>query len=265
MSEESNKPDTAPETAVAELAEEQERQQSSFAKYGKWAIIAVCVVGVPVGGAFMYTASKRAKVRRASDLVNAARNVTQLQKVLEEYPETPAAANAKLSLAKANFDQGNYAAALTTYETFAQEHPDHYLVLAASMGLHKCREAIGTSMYRQGQIIEGRRKLEEARDGYRAFAEANPDHFLAPQAILGEAGCHLQLGRLEDAQVIYEDFIATSTNSPWAQLAERHLASVERDLERTRRGEPARETGITPPASAEAPAAIWQLPERFAP
>ena len=45
--------------------------------------------------------------------------------------------------------------------------------------------------------------------------------------------------------------------------AERERA--ERDLERTRRGEPARETGITPTASAEEPAAIWQLPERFAP
>jgi len=254
--------ETAPDAVVAE-AQEQADPQAIFARYGKWAVFAVCVVGIPVVGMFMYTASQRATVRRAAELVGAARNVVQLQKVLDQYPDAPAAAHAKLAIAKAHFDQGNYAGALKIYESFEQEYPEDYFVLAARLGIHTCGEALGTTLYLEGQSMAAREKLEAARSGYRSFIDANPDHFLVAQAIFGEASCHQQLGQLQDARIIYEDFITTSTNSPWVQLAERHLASVERDIERTERGEPARETVITPRGIPSAPA--WQLPEAFGP
>lgn len=270
MNEDNDKKETAPEavpetaldTAVTET-QEQAVPQATFARYGKWAVFAVCAVGIPVVGMFMYTASQRAKVRRAAELVGAARNVVQLQKVLDQYPDAPAAAHAKLAMAKAYFDQSNYAGALKIYQSFEQEYPEHYFVLAARLGIHTCGEALGTTLYRQGQSMAAREKLEAARNGYRSFVDANPDHFLVAQAIFGEASCHQQLGRLQDARILYEDFITTSTNSPWVQLAERQLAAVERDIERTERGEPARETVITPlriPAES-----AWQLPETFGP
>jgi len=266
VNENSDKKETAPETALdTAVAEEQTQAESQamFARYGKWAVFAVCVVGLPAVGMFMYTASQRAQVRRAAELVGAARNVVQLQKVVDQYPDAPAAAHAKLAMAKAHFDQGNYAGALKIYQAFEQEYPENYFVLAARLGIHTCGEAIGTTLYRQGQSMAAREKLEEARSGYRRFIDANPDHFLVAQATFGEASCHQQLGRLQDAQIIYEDFITTSTNSPWVQLAERQLAAVERDIERTARGEPARETVITPLRIPAEPA--WQVPETFGP
>jgi tetratricopeptide (TPR) repeat protein len=81
------------------------------------------------------------------------------------------------------------------------------------VGLIHCREARG--------------ELQAAEAAFKAFAEANPSHFLAATALLGQARCLEQLGRFDDSRIIYEDMIANRGDSMWGDRAAELLETLE--------------------------------------
>ena len=72
--------------------------------------------------------------------------------------------------------------------------------------------------------------LQEAAEAYAAFAQARPDSYLTPQAIFGQGRCLEQLGLLDEARALYEDFIAKQADSAWSMRAEDLQNQVTRKI-----------------------------------
>jgi tetratricopeptide (TPR) repeat protein len=163
-----------------------------------------------------YKNYKRSAAMRASQMLLSARNIEQLQQVLSQYPSTPSAPIAMLTLAAEYFQSGQYELAQLTYSQFQQKFPEHPMAASAVIGKAQCLEASG--------------QFDQALAAFEAFALANPDHFLSASAIFGKARCLTQMGRYPEAKVVYEDFIAAHPKSGWCPLAESAILFVDKEL-----------------------------------
>lgn len=162
----------------------------------------------------------------------------QLRALVAQYPETPAAAAARLSLARRAYFDGEHEAALDAYRAFAAEQPDHPMRPAAELNAAICLEALD--------------RTEEAREAYAAFARAHPDHYLAAQALFGTARLLEREGKYTEARALYEDFRAAHPDSAWNRIAEAAVQSLDRNIRAAR-------TAASEPAAA-APAPVEPAP-----
>ena len=189
--------------------------------YGKPAVTVLLVIMIGIFITHMITTRKQNHIAESSRQLAAARSIPDFEAVYANYGKTKAAPRALLALAKLYYDNANYEIASAKYDEFLREFPEDRMVTTAELGRIFCLEARNYNT-----------AIEEAAAAYAAFAAANPDSFLAPQAIFGQARCFEQLGRLDDARAIYEDFIAKQTESPWSMRAEDLLEQVVLQIEK---------------------------------
>jgi predicted negative regulator of RcsB-dependent stress response len=176
--------------------------------------LAVALAAV-LGWSF-YSARRQQQQTHAVAMLAVAQTPAQFEEIINQHPDSSAAALALLSLAGQQHAAGQYDQAEASYNRFLAAHGDHPWVAVAQLGLIQCQE--------------GRGSFDEAAARYDAFARMRPDDFLAPQALLGKARCLHALNRLADARAAYENLIVSSeTNSLWRRQAESFLALVERD------------------------------------
>lgn len=191
-------------------------------------------VGLAVAVFLGFSAYKNYKASAAltaSDLLFKAQSTEQIQNIINQYPSTPAAPLAYLSLATSQFDGGQYELADHVYAEFQQKFPDHMLVEQAELGRAHCKEAAG--------------QLNEAMDAFVRFATAHPDHYLQPLAVLGQARCLEQMSKFPEAKAVYEDFIAASgTNNQWTARAEAALLYLDKDARAAKNPQPV--TAVAP-------------------
>lgn len=169
-------------------------------------------------GVTVYRGCRASQAAQASQMLGQARSVQHLQEVVNRFPGSPAAPVALLGVAKSQYDAGDYVLASSTYTDFLKRYPRHPLAPVAELGRLHCLEAMG--------------QTEAALQGFTGFATNRADHFLAPLAQLARARCLEQLRQHEDARVIYEDFLATYTNSPWRAEVEEALSQLRREMRR---------------------------------
>ncbi|MBN2301865.1 MAG: tetratricopeptide repeat protein [Lentisphaerae bacterium] len=190
-----------------------------YIKYGRH-VIAVAIVLLTV---FIAVALYRANITRnrleASAALLTARTQEDMKALVSNYPSSSSAAIAALRLAKLHYDLGDYELALGMYVEFMEQYPRHDMFAIAELGRIHC--------------LEARLQTEEALQGFIAFIESRPKHFLVPQAILGQARCLEQMGKYTDAKVVYEDFIASYSDSGWLSTAEEKLSVINEILEET--------------------------------
>lgn len=195
-----------------------------------------------------YKNYKQSTSMRASQMLMSSRSPEQLQQVISQYPSTPSAPIAMLTLASEYFRTAQYDLAQFTYAQFQQKFPKHPMAAAAELGKAQCLEASG--------------QLDQALSMYEAFASTNPGHFLAPSAILGKARCLTQMGRYTEAKAVYEDYIAANPDSGWVPLADSAMLFVDKELraQQKKQNSPAaaEPTPVTS-ASPEIPAASAPL------
>ena len=212
-----NKDNNAPKNSVTpghhhdELAEVKELLD----KYGKHALTGLLAVMVAVVAIHFYSTRKQKHAAEAVMKLSSARSIPDLEAIVANYGNTQPAEMALIALAKQNFDTANYEEALAKYDEFISKYPDTRLTDTAKLGRVFCIEARGTDA-----------ALEDAASAYASFVEAYPENFLAPQAIFGQARCLERLNRKDEARVLYEDFIANRTESPWVMLAEDLLKKI---------------------------------------
>jgi len=219
--------------------------------YGKPAVTALLVVMIAIGAFQMYTTRKQNRIDESARQLAAARSIPDFEAVYANYGKTKAAPRALLAAAKLYYDNANYEIAIAKYEEFLREFPEDRMVSTAELGRIFCIEARNYNA-----------AIEEASAAYAAFAVANPDSFLAPQAIFGQARCLEQLGKLDEARAIYEDFIAKQAESAWVIRAEDLLEQVTLQIEKQQSAEtvttpatvPAAPTIAIPAAAPEKPA-----------
>ncbi len=165
------------------------------------AAIALAVVGL----AFIYTNNQKSKSRQASERLLAADSVEELEALVSQYGRTGAGTLAQLRLAKAYFDAGRYDDALARYDAFSGKSAKRFADIAVLGRAH---------------VLEAKGEINEARTVYAAFRQEKPDHFLTPQALMGEARCLAIAGNRDAATELLDVLIAAKAGTPWEDVAE---------------------------------------------
>jgi len=193
-----------------------DRLRSLWREYGQPALIGLGLALAFLLGFGAYRAYRQNSVMKAGQLLARAGTIEQLQQVISQYPSTPSAPLALLTMAARQYDAGQFELAQYTFAQFEQKYAAHPMKSAAEMGRAQCLEAMG--------------QLEQAEQAYEAFAVARPDDYLVPLARLGKARVLAQANRLEDARSAYEDFIAGNPESGWIPMAENALDQINRQI-----------------------------------
>jgi predicted negative regulator of RcsB-dependent stress response len=169
-------------------------------------VVGVLVAVIGFAGYTIWRNSQAAQIEAAAALFANAQTVPQFQEVLANYPDTPSASLAQLSLGAAYFDQADYPSARAAFEQFASAYPDHLMVPNARLGI--------------AQSLEAQAQFAEALSAYDSFLAANAGHYLVAPAIFGKARVLEEMGRYDEAIAVYDDFISSNPGGDWALRAE---------------------------------------------
>lgn len=144
-----------------------------------------------------------------------ARDIGQLQLVVDQHADTAAAPLALQALASRHFREERFDQAQIQYARFIQSYPTHTMRPAAELGLAYCEEALGN--------------LDDALTRFQTFATQNAAHYLVPVARLGAARVLGLQGQADAARAIYEE-LQTDEASVWAAQAETDLLYLEKEV-----------------------------------
>ncbi|HMO51847.1 MAG TPA: tetratricopeptide repeat protein [Kiritimatiellia bacterium] len=177
-------------------------------------VVGVLIAVVGFVGFTVWKNTRAAKIDTAASLLANSQTAPQFQEIINNYPDTPAAALAYLSLAGAYFDQGQFDLARQTFEQFKEKHPRHTMIAVAELGIAQSLESIGN--------------LTEALSAYDRYLAQHANHFMAPSATFGKARVLEAMSRFDDAKAVYETFIAENPESRWTIRAETGLEFVRK-------------------------------------
>lgn len=196
-----------------QLEEHEVMEVVSFLKrYGKLIGAGVLAATVTVAASSGYARHKAARLAQAEQLLASARTPQDFETVVKKYGSTPSAPVALLDLAKTLFNNGDIAQARAQYDRFLKKYAKNDMRPIAQIGLAYCTEADGDFNGAEGQ--------------FSSFARTHTENYLYPQAILGMARCMEQAGRIDEARIVLEDFLAEKGGSAWAGLAESALKQL---------------------------------------
>jgi predicted negative regulator of RcsB-dependent stress response len=195
------------------LEEHEVQEVVGFLKrYGKLIGTGILAAAVTVLASRGCASHKVSKLAKAEQALMAAKTPQQLEEVVTQYGSTPSAPVALLDLAKTFYNIGETAQARVQYERFLKKYKKHDLRPVAELGLAYCTEADGD--------------FNGAAAQFAAFSEKYAVNYLHPQAILGVARCMEQAGRIDEARIVLEDFLAENAGTAWAGSAESALKQI---------------------------------------
>lgn len=76
--------------------------------------------------------------------------------------------------------------------------------------------------------LESLSRTEDALKEYQQFVARQAGHYLEPIAVLGQGRCLNQAGRADEARTVLEDFLAAHPKSNWTDQAEAALIELPR-------------------------------------
>ena len=161
-----------------------------------WLLAAVLVVAGYYGVKNYRIARKAA----ASEVFVSAYTAEELEEAVSKFGGTDAGGALKLRLAKKYFDGARYQEALDLYAMVSGENAPDGFADIPEVGKAQCLEALGS--------------LQDALAAYEAFAESNPDSYLALSARLGSARVLAQLGEKEKALARLAEIKASVKDDP---------------------------------------------------
>ncbi|HVF71830.1 MAG TPA: tetratricopeptide repeat protein [Chthoniobacterales bacterium] len=166
------------------------------------ALVAILLAAAAFGGYRLYS-ERRAST--AGNLLAAAKTSAQFQKVIADYPSTPAGASAYLLLADAQRSEQKYSEANATLETFLRKFPKHELAGTARLGIAGNLEALG--------------QKDEALAAYQKLAASEPKAFAAPVAMYSQIHLLKEKNQIAEARRICETIITQYRESRFAPEA----------------------------------------------
>ena len=167
---------------------------------------ALALVVLGLVGSAVYGALNARKLAAASGALGAAKTPEDFAKVTNDYPDTPAGADAWLLLARAQREQGDAKAAEATLRTFSNKYPQNPLAGGALLAL-------------AGEV-QARGDRDGALGLFQQAADRYSKSYSAPLALLGKAELLRVMGKTDDAKRAYENLIATFPGSIAAQQAQ---------------------------------------------
>ncbi len=168
----------------------------------------------------------------AADLLAAAKDVPEYQRVIEQYPGTPAGASAYLFLAGAQGKKKNFTEANQTLQTFLDKFPQHEMAAGAHLAMAANLESLG--------------KTDEALSVLQRLVANNPKSFVAPLALLSQVRLLKGKGKIGDARRVCENLLTQYRDSALSGEASRQL----RLLKPAEAPAPTAAASVSPQASA---------------
>ena len=175
------------------------------------AAIIVVLLAIAGYGGYRFYSDRRADA--AANLLASAKTSAEFQKVINEYPSTPAGASAYLLLADAQKAEKKFAEANATLQAFLDKYPKHELAGTARLAMAGNLEALG--------------KKDEALATYQRLAASDPKAFTAPVALFSQIHLLKEKNQIEEARKVCETILTQYRESRFAQEATFQLRQLK--------------------------------------
>ena len=199
------------------------------------AVLILALLGVAAYGGYRMYSERQANA--AAETLASAKTAADFQKVIADYPRTPAGQSAYLLLADSQHNEKKFAEANTTLQTFLDKFPKNELVDTARLAIAGNLEALG--------------KKDEALAAYQRVVTANPTGFAAPMALYSEIHLLKEKKQIDEARRVCETIMTQYRESRLAPDAAYQLRLLKPE---TPPATPPTQV-VAPPPPAAAPAA----------
>ena len=198
------------------------------------ALIAIFVAVAAFGG-YRFYSERRANA--GANQLSTAKTPSDFQKVIADYPNTPAGASAYILLADSQKTEQKFNEANATLETFLQKFPKHELGGTARLAIAGNLEALG--------------KKDEALATYQKLATSDPHAYTAPVALYSQIHLLKEKKQIEEARRVCETIMTQYRESRFAAEATYQLRSLKL---------PEQPAASPAPAVAASPGAVNSTP-----
>ena len=193
-----------------------------------FAAFILALLAVAAWGGYRFYSERRETT--AANVLAAAKTASDFQKVIAQYPGTPAAGSAYLFLAEEQRNEKKFSEANATLQSFIDKYPKHELKGTARMAMAGNLESLG--------------KLDEALATYQRLVTDDPESFIAPAALMAEVPILKAKNQTEEARRACETILTKYRDRLFASQAQHYLQLLK------------------PPPSLEAPP---RLPQSLSP
>ncbi len=199
----------------------------------------IAIVLVVAAGVGMYFWNQHNEAISAQRMLAEAKETDDLTKVADEYPGTPAAAEALLRQGELAAQAGQWEASANAFRRLLDLNPKHLLAANALMGLGAAQEALG--------------RLPEAEDSYKRVFEQHRQSHRAAEARLALGELLAAQGRQREAREVLEELMSVYPQSVWVQLARREVQALERKGSAAPASAPKAQPQTAPPSETPPP------------
>jgi predicted negative regulator of RcsB-dependent stress response len=172
-----------------------------------FAVLVLALLAVAAWGAYRFYTDRRDTT--AANQLSAAKTAAEYQKVIAEYPRTPAAGSAYILLAEEQRKEKKFDGANVTLQSFIEKYPTHELKGTARLAMAANLESLG--------------KRDEALAAYQRLATDDPQGFSAPFAMISQLHILKEKNQLEEARRLCETILTKYRDSLVASEATRQL------------------------------------------
>lgn len=172
---------------------------------GRQLVMAAAVLLLAALGTAAFLRHRDNQADLASAALMTTESVEGLENLKRQYGGTRVGPLVGLRLAEAYFNAGNFKGARTEYEVVLKRNARHPMADTARVGL--------------AATLEAEQSFEEAGAAFEAFARENPDHYLYPVAVLGQARCLAARNDKTAARDLLDRLIVARSGTPWEEMA----------------------------------------------
>jgi predicted negative regulator of RcsB-dependent stress response len=172
-----------------------------------FAVLILALLAVAAWGGYRFYTERRNTT--AADLLTTAKTAAEFQKVITQYPGTPAGGSAYLLLAEEQRKEKKFSEANVTLQSFVEKYPTHELKGTARMAMAANLESLG--------------KGDEALAAYQRLAADDPEGFSAPLAMISQVHILKEKNQVEEARRVCETILTKYRDSMVANEATRQL------------------------------------------
>jgi predicted negative regulator of RcsB-dependent stress response len=172
-----------------------------------FALFILVLLAVAAWGGYRLYSERRADT--ATNLLAAATTAADFQKIIAQYPRTPAGESAYLFLAEEQRKEKKFSEANATLQAFIDKYPKHELKGTARIAMAGNLESLG--------------KRDEALTIYQRLVADDPESFIAPTALIAEVPILKAKNQIEEARRTCETILTKYRERLFASEAQHYL------------------------------------------